>query len=154
MPSNNVKLTCGYTHHIKGHCRITSRAFLSLPGYSRHHTLALIPGNLWMCDFFTKVSHWTISPWEDVLPAGTVFSIRVWKKRISPESQQYPGLPQRAVTSKGEGGDFHLYSALMRPHVEYCAQAWGPQHKKDVKLLEQIQKRAAKMIKGLEHLCY
>lgn len=118
LPFNDVRLTGGYTHHIKGLCRITSRAFLSKPDYNRHHTLALIPGNLWMCDFFTKVSHWTISPREDVLP----FSIRIWKERISPESQQYLRLPQRGVTSKSKGGDCPLYSALVRHLMEYCVQ--------------------------------
>jgi len=60
----------------------------------------------------------------------------------------------RSVASRSREGDSAPLLHLVRPHLDYCVQLWSPQHRKDMELLEQVQRRVTKMIQGLEHFSY
>ena len=66
------------------------------------------------------------------------------------KSNQIIGMIRGNITYKEKSLIVPLYKAIVRPHLEYCIQAWSPYLRKDIDLLEKIRRRATKLIPGLK----
>jgi hypothetical protein len=67
---------------------------------------------------------------------------------------QILGLISRAFTSKTKFIITRLYKSLVRPHLDYCIQAWRPYLDKNIEVLERVQRRATRMIDECKDLDY
>ena len=70
------------------------------------------------------------------------------------KGNQVLGMIRRNISYKDKSLIVPLYKAIVRPHLEYYIQAWSPYLRKDIDMLEKIQRRATKLIPGLRDLKY
>ena len=68
------------------------------------------------------------------------------------KGNQILGLIRRTIMYKEKQLIVLLYKAIVRPHLEYCIQAWRPYRKKE--RLERIKRRATKIIPELRDISY
>src|SRR6267154_5187682 len=64
------------------------------------------------------------------------------------------GMISRTFRNKSKEIIIPLYKSLVRPHLEYCVQVWRPHLIKDIQLIENVQRRATRMIPELHGQTY
>ena len=70
------------------------------------------------------------------------------------KGNQVLGMIRRNITYKEKSLIVPLYKAIVRPYLKYCIHAWSPCLRKDIDMLEKIQRRATKLIPDLRDLRY
>ena len=108
----------------------------------------------------TKYKYRLGGEWFESSPEGKDLGVLVDEKLnmslqcalVAQKASHTLGCIKTNVDSRSKEVILPLYSTLVRLHLKYCIQLWSPKHKNDMDVLEWVQRRATKMIGGLEYL--
>jgi ribonuclease P/MRP protein subunit RPP40 len=74
--------------------------------------------------------------------------------KVVKTANQVLGMIKRTFTFKTTDNLLQLYKSLVRPHLEYCMQVWCPYLRKDIDMIEGVQRKATRMILGYSEKSY
>ena len=70
------------------------------------------------------------------------------------KANQILGVIRRTFQHLDRESFLMLYKSLVRPQIEYANQVWAPKLKRQINSIENVQRRATRMIPGLKDLPY
>jgi len=99
-----------------------------------------------------------LSSTEEEIDLGVIFDRKLtFEQHISTKvnkANQMMGLVRRSFKHLDPENFRWLFKAIVRPHLEYANTVWSPLRKKDITMIENVQRRATKMLPGLKDLSY
>ena len=108
--------------------------------------------------FQYHIDGYSLTPTEEEKDLGVIISSDLkWNKQVvasAKKANKMIGLIKHTFTHMDKDMFLVLYKTLVRPLLEYCPQVWSPYMVKDVEILENIQRRATKIIPELYDLPY
>ncbi|WAR21988.1 YWV1-like protein [Mya arenaria] len=89
---------------------------------------------------------------------GVIFDSRLTFEEhiteIASKAHRVTGIIWRSFEFMNKDMFLNLYKSIIRPIVEYGSCVWSPYLKKDIKRLEDVQRRATKLVKDVSDLSY
>ena len=70
------------------------------------------------------------------------------------KANQRLGMIKRSFTYMDKNMFTTLYKSIVRPHLEYGSNIWSVMYKKEAIQIENVQRRATKLVKNIQHLSY
>jgi len=125
-------------------CKITYVGTSTTSGYTLNDTSTGQRVFLTEVDYEKDLGIWIFS---DLMPA-------IHCCKVAASAMRALSIIRRSFVSISRNLFSFLYKTYVRPYLDYCSSIWSPYFAKDIDVLEKVQKRATKLIKGFGKLSY